>query len=296
MSKQTEFPPLNPLHVFEVASRVMSFTKAAAELNVTQSAVSRQISTLEGAINVKLFKRGREGISLTESGEAYRKEIGPAFSRILWATNEIREHRLSDPLRLRVYSSFAARWLIPKLPAFKELHPNIDFRMNTAVQPVDFSRDSVDMAIQFGNGQWPDVSCKKIMGDDIQPVCSPKLYEAVGGIDTVEDLKKVQLISARLRSKDWKDWMEDRRITGFDPNFMEFPSSHLAYQAAGAGLGVAIGQLQLVEDDIRDGKLMLLFDKPLSRDLGYYAMWPSELSLGQKMRVFLNWICNVAKN
>ena len=165
MSKRSDIPPLNPLHVFEVASRLMSFTKAAAELNVTQSAVSRQISTLEGAINVKLFNRGRDGISLTESGEAYRSEIGPAFARILSATNEIRDCRQSAPLRLRVYSTFAARWLIPRLPAFTARHPGIEFRMNTGVQPVDFSRDSADMAIQFGDGNWTDISCKKIRDD-----------------------------------------------------------------------------------------------------------------------------------
>lgn len=290
MSKQTEFPPLNPLHVFEVASRLLSFTKAAAELNVTQSAVSRQIATLEAAINVKLFKRERDGIYLTEAGEAYRREIGPAFARILWATNEIRANRLSDPLHLRVYSSFAARWLIPRLPAFKKKYPSIELRMNTAVQPVNFSRDSVDIAIQFGSGDWPDILCRKIMDDEIQPVCSPELYASVGGIKTVDDLAKVQLISARLRTRDWKDWLTDRKMAEPEGSYMEFPSSHLAYQAAAAGLGVAMAQLSLIERDVQEGRLMLLFDKPLKREMGYYAMWPKELSLSKNMRVFLNWL------
>ena len=294
MSKLTEFPPLNPLHVFEVASRLLSFTKAAAELNVTQSAVSRQIAALEAAINVKLFKRDRDGIALTECGEAYRKEIGPAFARILWATNEIRETRCR-PLQLRVYSSFAARWLIPRLPEFKRQHPGIQLRMNTVVQPVDFSRDTVDIAIQFGNGEWPSISCKKIMDDEIQPVCSPELYASVGGIKTAEDLAKVQLISARLRSRDWKDWLAQNK--GPEPGnpYMEFPSSHLAYQAATAGLGVAMGQLPLVEGDVKEGRLMYLFDRPVKRNMGYYAMWPKELSLSSNMRLFLNWLYAAAK-
>ncbi len=269
----------------------MSFTKAAAELNVTQSAVSRQISTLEGAINVKLFNRGRDGISLTESGEAYRSEIGPAFARILSATNEIRDCRQSAPLRLRVYSTFAARWLIPRLPAFTARHPGIEFRMNTGVQPVDFSRDSADMAIQFGDGNWTDISCKKIMDDEIQPVCSPRLYDSLGGIDDPDDLTKVQLVSARLRSRDWKDWLTSRGQPDLDARYMEFPSSQLAYRAAVAGLGVAMGQTHLIEDDVQEGRLIRLFDKPMRRELGYYAMWPKELSLSQNLRTFLNWIC-----
>jgi LysR family glycine cleavage system transcriptional activator len=295
MSKQSELPPLNPLHVFEVASRLLSFTKAATELNVTQSAVSRQIAALEAAINVKLFRREREGIALTECGEAYRKEVGPAFARILWATNEIRANRLSDPLQLRVYSSFAARWLIPRLPEFKSRHPGIELRMNTAVQPVDFGRDTVDIAIQFGAGNWPNISCRKIMNDEIQPVCSPEFYKRTGGIKTIDDLAKVQLISARLRSLDWKDWFAARNCSAPDGSFMEFPSSHLAYQAAAAGLGVAMGQLSLVESDVREGRLMYLFDGPVKRDMGYYAMWPKELSLSNNMRQFLNWLYAAAK-
>ena len=271
MSKQTAFPPLNPLHVFEVASRLLSFTKAAEELNVTQSAVSRQIATLESYLNVLLFHRGRDGISLTQAGEVYRKEVGPAFARILAATNELKANKLADPLRLRVYTTFAARWLIPRLAAFKEKHPQIDIRMNTSAEPVDFSRDSADIAIQFGAGEWTGVLSKKIMDDVIQPVCSPELIEKVGAIESVGDLDNVQLISARLRSRDWRDWLEARGQTAEGRDFMEFPSSHLAYQAA------------------------LLFGKPFVRDMGYYAIWPETMSVSSKMRAFLNWVVEEAR-
>jgi LysR family glycine cleavage system transcriptional activator len=294
MSKQTGLPPLNPLHVFEVASRLLSFTKAADELSVTQSAVSRQIAALEAAINVKLFNRERDGLVLTTAGEAYRKEIGPAFARILWATNEIRAHRLSIPLQLRVYSSFASRWLIPRLPSFRARHPGIELRMNTAAQPVDFSRDTVDLAIQFGDGNWPNISSKKIMDDAIQPVCSRGLLDKVGGIRTVDDLAKVQLISARLRALDWKDWLKAQNANISLRNCMEFPSSQLAYEAAATGLGVAMGQLALVQGDVADGRLVYLFDKPLKRRLGYYAMWPKDLSLSPNMRKFLDWLSSEA--
>lgn len=290
MSKRTPLPPLNPLHVFEVASRLESFTKAADELNVTQSAVSRQIATLESNLNMMLFRRGKGGISLTDAGEFYRREIGAAFARIEAATEELRSRKSAGPLRVRVYSSFAAIWLIPRLSSFREKHPSIELQMNTAVQPVDFSRDSADVAIQFGAGEWAGTISRWILPDVLRPVASPDLRRRVGGIETVEDLQKVPLITARLRTRDWKDWLA---LAGADPEqfrFMEFPSSLLAYEAAAAGLGVTMGQVSLVQTYLREGQLEFLFDMRLRRDLGYYAIWSSSIPVSSKMRSFLHWL------
>lgn len=290
MSKKTSLPPLNPLHVFEVASRLESFTRAADELNVTQSAVSRQIGTLESSLNVMLFRRGKKGISLTDAGDFYRREIGAAFARIEAATEELRSRKAAGPLRVRVYSSFAATWLIPRMSVFREKHPSIELQMNTAVQPVDFSRDGADVAIQFGSGDWPGTISRRIISDVLQPVCSPALIRRVGGIDRLEDLHRVPLIAARLRSRDWKDWLLD---AGADPDafqYMEFPSSLLAYEAAAAGLGVTMGQLALVQTYLNEGQLQPVLDRRLCRDLGYYAIWSASIPVSTKMRAFLHWL------
>lgn len=295
MAKRTSLPPLNPLHVFEVASRLESFTKAAKELNVTQSAVSRQIAALESNLNVLLFRREKEGISLTPTGLFYRQEINSAFARIQSATEEVRNNRSSDPLRIRVYSTFAARWLIPRLPSFRRKHPDIELQMNTAVQPVDFTRDSADIAIQFGDGKWPGALSKLILPDVLQPVCSPHFLEVNGPLTEVSDLRKLQLIDARLRAKDWRDWLEHVGLEKDGLEFMEFPSSLLAYQAATSGLGVAMGQLSLVQNYVERGQLILLFDQRLRRDLGYYAIWPEALSMTTKIRAFLHWLVAESK-
>lgn len=295
MAKRTSLPPLNPLHVFAVASRLESFTKAAKELNVTQSAVSRQVAALEANLNELLFRREKEGISLTSMGLFYRQEINAAFARIHAATEEVRGNRSSDPLRIRVYSTFAARWLIPRLPSFRRKHPDIELQMNTAVQPVDFTRDSADLAIQFGDGKWPGAISKLILPDVLQPVCSPDFLEANGPIRDISDLRNLQLIDARLRTKDWRDWLKYVDMDGDGLDFMEFPSSLLAYQAATSGLGVAMGQLSLVQSYVEKEQLVLLLDKRLRRDLGYYAIWPEALSMTTKIRAFLHWLVAESK-
>ncbi|WP_421851373.1 LysR substrate-binding domain-containing protein [Oricola sp.] len=296
MSKKTTLPPLNPLHVFEVASRLESFTKAARELNVTQSAVSRQIATLEASLNVMLFNRGKDGISLSTSGEYYRREISQAFARIQNATNELRDKKQSDPVRLRVYSTFASRWLIPRLSKFKKKYPEIDLQMNTATKPVDFMREGTDIAIQFGEGEWAGSKSKLIFQDEIEPVCSPEFLDQHRGKELLQLLQASPLIQARLRTRDWCDWLEAVDVDSIKCKYMEFPSSLLAYQAAASGLGVAMGQKQLVKSDVDEGRLMYLFNRPVKRSMGYYAIWPETLTLNTKMRAFLNWLINEAKS
>ena len=278
-----------------MASRLESFTKAAKELSVTQSAVSRQIAALEANLNVLLFRREKEGISLTPSGLFYRQEINAAFSRIQAATEEVRNSHTSEPLRVRVYSTFAARWLIPRLPSFQRKHPDIALQLNTSVQPVDFTRDSADIAIQFGNGDWPGALCQQILPDVLRPVCSPEFFDRHGPLEKVSDLRNVQLIDARLRTKDWGDWLEHAGMGGAKLDFMEFPSSLLAYQAATTGLGVAMGQLSLVQSYIEREQLVPLFESALRPDLGYFAIWPEALSMSTKIRAFLRWLVAEAK-
>lgn len=289
MSKRTNLPPLNPLHVFAVASKLGSFTKAAQELNITQSAVSRQISTLEASLNIILFRRGKNGVELTEYGEYYHREVGAAFSRIETATHEISQARLADPLRLRVYSTFAVNWLIPRLPSFKRRYPDIKLQLTTAVQPVDFTRDAADFAIQFGNQNWTGAFSRKILPDVLQPVCSPQYKEKLD-IAEPRDLLRAQLLNARLRSKDWKDWLAARGLSVDRSEFAEFPSSFLSYQAAVAGMGIAMGQTRLIHRYFESRELVPLFEEMQRDEYGYHVLWPESISLSRKSKAFLRWL------
>ncbi len=282
-------PPLNPLHAFEAAARHGSFTRAAEELQVTQSAVSRQVAVLEGFLRQRLFRRDRHGIRLTAEGRAYHAEISPAFLRIAGATQRllaIADHR---PIRLRSYSTFATRWLLPRLPRFHEAHPGTEVVLSTGIAPIDFDREDVDLAIQFGAGGWPGLDQRKLIADVIQPVCSPKLLRRRTAPRTLADLARCTLLHTKYRRNDWQDWL--RAVGGPDiaAGGMALPGSVLAYQAAMEGLGIAMGQLPMLRQELASGVLVTLFE-PLARPLAHYAVWPARQTPDHRMRAFLDWL------
>lgn len=283
-------PPLNPLHVFEVVARLNSFTKAAESLRVTQPAVSRQIRTLENFLGLRLFERDHHGIRLTAEGEELQRQIAPAFRIIETAAQRMAARDKSEPLKLRVYTTFAAKWLIERLPSFYAAYPKIQLSISNAVALVDFERDPVDLAIQFGNGRWPGIESELLFRDLLQPVCSPALRRKAG-LQTIDDLGKVPMLHSRYRRTDWTDWlMAFDRIDLLGDNGISFPSSVLTYQAATEGVGVAMGQLHLLRNELRAGALVTLFDKPFERALAHYVVWPKNRPLPRKARSFLTWL------
>lgn len=288
-------PPLNPLHVFAVAARTGNLTRASEVLGVSQSAVSRQVAVLEGYIGTLLFRRERHGITLTPQGEALQREIAPAFERILSATERIRKGTRATPLHLRVYSTFAVKWLLPRLHRFEAAHPGIGVRLSHIVAPVDFRREPVDMAIQLGDGRWSGLQARRLMPDILQPVCSPRLLESDPPLRVPDDLRRHRLLVSRYRRDDWKDWLEGIGRPDLLRDGLEFTSSVLTYQATAEGLGVAIGQMRLMEQDLASGTLLPLFDTPIERSIAYYVVWSKDLPLDQRGRAFLSWVTDEAK-
>jgi LysR family glycine cleavage system transcriptional activator len=284
-----QLPPLNPLRVFEVAARLESFTAAADELGVTQSAVSRQIATLEGALGAKLFSRQRHGVLLTKEGRAYRDGISPAFAMISAASAAL-THPRAEQLRLRIYTTFAAKWLIKRLPKFQKAHPEINVQLSASAAKINFARDNIDLAIQFGRGEWRNLEKKLLISDVIQPVCSPRLLRAHPELRTIDGLRSQQLLHSHYRMQDWDDWLKSAGRPDLLSEGTIFPSSMLAYEAAAEGLGVAIGQLFLLKDDIAAGTLVPLFGRPLARDFGYYALWQKSAARGRSINAFLKWL------
>lgn len=285
-----DLPPLNPLHVFDVAARVGSFAQAAVELNVTQSAVSRQIATLEGSLGIRLFERGRRGLTLTNAGNAYWREVAPAFAMIAAATQRVKRDVRLEPLRIRIYATFAMKWLIKRLPDFEAQFPGITVQMSTIVTPVNFARENVDLAIQLGRADGQKAELIELFPDIIQPVCSPKLLKKKP-IATLDDLRHHRLLHSHYRRNDWSDWLSATgRMDLLKDQDNYYPNSLLAYEAAAKGIGVAIGQVQLLGDDFADGTLVPLFDRPIDRGLAYYAAWSKEREPDRKVRVFVSWL------
>lgn len=289
-------PPLNPLRTFEAAARHGSFTRAAEELLVSQSAVSRQIGVLESYLGLKLFTRDVGGIRLTPAGEQYFAEIGPAFRLLTSATARLYRSASGNPLKIKAYATFAAKWLMRRLPLFHALYPDINVRISTVVTPVDFTRDDVDAAIQLGHGSWSGAQAFYLFGDEITPVCAPALLEGRPQPWSLADLNGLRRLHSHYRRDDWPDWLRAAgAIANEEGEHMDFRSSLLTYQAAIDGLGVAMGQPLLLQEELDRGVLVRPFAYTLQRDLSYYLVLPQQLGPGAaRLALFRDWLLTEA--
>jgi LysR family glycine cleavage system transcriptional activator len=290
---------MNPLRVFEVVARTQNLTAAAHELHVTQSAVSRQIATLETYLGVDLFRRERHGVALTRAGQSYSERVLPAFEAIAGATDRLIKSTGQGSLRVRAYTTFSAKWLIPRLPEFKRKHPGIDVVITNSVREVDFDRDLVDVAIQFGDGRWPHTRSDLLFRDEIEPVCSPVFLSQHGsGKQDPQALLGQCLLVSHYRRTDWDEWLKHAGLAHLadETERMTFSSSVLTWQAALDGLGIAIGQKALLMSEVVSGRLVRPFGRPLLRNKGYYLVRPHVQRESKKVSAFRDWLLDCGAN
>lgn len=290
-------PPLNPLRVFEVVARAQNLTVAARELHVSQSAVSRQVAVLETYLGVELFRRERHGVVLTRIGKTYAEQVIPAFDAIASATEKLSKATVQGSLRVRTYTTFAAKWLIPRLPDFKQRHPDIEVHISNAVPDVDFDRDAVDVAIQFGDGRWPRAHTDLLFHDEIEPICSPAYFKREARKEDPEALLRKRLLVSQFRRSDWDDWLQanDLQAQAVSAERMSFSSSILTWQAALDGLGVAIGQTALLLPELEAGQLVRPFNRPLRRAKSHYLVRPKVQRELRKVMAFRDWLLESAR-
>src|SRR6202790_760761 len=201
-------PSLNGLRAFEAAARHLSFTNAASELNVTQTAISHQIRRLEEELGIRLFVRQNRALALTPEAKDYLPGVRAAFNDLRLATDRLRRKDDDHVLTVSTLASLAAKWLLPRLSAFQEAHPGIDVRITTSTSLVDFHRDHVDAALRYGRGQWPGVRAEWLMADELFPVCSPTLANGNKPLKCPEDLRDhVLLHTSNANSDDWRLWL-----------------------------------------------------------------------------------------
>jgi LysR family glycine cleavage system transcriptional activator len=285
-------PSLTGLRAFEAAARHMSFTRAAAELNVTQTAISHQIRRLEEQLGIALFVRRNRGLSLTPEAQDYLPAIRSAFEDLRRATARLQRTDHEALLTVSTTVSLATKWLIPRVAAFQDAHPGIEVRLTTSAHLVDFDREEVDMAVRFGRGRWPGLRADWLMADDLFPVCSPTLLAGPNPLRRPKDLAHHTLLHTNVSREDWQLWLTAaglpaslaaRRGLMFDQGFM-------AVQAAMEGLGVAMGRTHLVESDIAAGRLVAPFDIVLPQDAGYYVVAPQGTASVAKIALFRDWL------
>lgn len=284
--------------MFAVVARTLNLTAAASELHVTQSAVSRQIAALENYVGVELFTRERLGVALTPKGKIYADQVIPAFEAISAATSALMATTMQGALRIRTYTTFAGKWLVPRLHDFKRRYPDIEVRISTATPAVDFNRDPVDVAIQFGDGDWPNFQSDLLFLDEIEPVCSPKYLNELN-FDPAhpERLLQHRLLESHYRRTDWSDWLSGTGLSEWALNSerMTFNTSLLTWQAAVDGLGIAIGQNALLTLELEAGRLVRPFNKPVHRKKGHFLVRPKVQRESRKVVVFRDWLLESIK-
>ncbi len=253
-------PPLNALRTFEAAARNGSFKHAAEELCVSHSAISHQIKQLERHLGVELFSRKSRTVELTKAGRAYYPVLRGAFDRIAEGTERIFKPNEAGILTVQAYSTFAIRWLIPRLPGFRALHPDIRVRLHTSQWDVDFEHDDVDVCVMIGNRTRDDLHYDYLFSSQVFPVCSPAFLDAQPALEKPEDLAAQTILQVYPSERDWWVWMEENNVQGVDPDSgLQFDSYDMALNTAMQGLGVALGMEPFVNRDLDAGLLVELF-------------------------------------
>ncbi len=290
-------PSLNGLRAFEAAARHRSFTKAGIELNISQTAVSHRIRRLEEELGMRLFDRAKEGISLTQEGHGYLPGVRAAFRDIRLATERLRSEESDNVLTLSTLPSFAAKWLLPRLPSFLKVCPHIEVRVIGSTDIIDLEANGVDGAIRYGSGNWPGVRADRLMTDQLFPVCSPELLGGVQPLLRLEDLGSHTLLqTSGMTAGDWPLWLAAAGVSPDrqpDPK-LTFNLTFMTIQAAIDGLGVAIGRKTYVEADLALGRLVAPFDIMLPSDGAFYFVSPADGATAPKIATFREWLLGQA--
>lgn len=290
MAVPRRFLPHTSLLVsFEAAARLGSFTAAAEEIALTQSAVSRQIRTLEEQVGVDLFLREKQTVRLTAAGEVYARDVRDALQRIGAATLNLRANPGGGTLNLAILPTFGTRWLAPRLPRFLANSPGITINLSTRLSAFDFSLESFDCAIHFGREDWPGASHQRLMGEQLIPACSPA-FLAAHALREPADLRSVPLLHLTSRPDAWEKWLALNGVEAGNVHGMLIDQFATAAQAAAAGLGVALLPTFLIQPELERGELVAALDLPMVSDESYFLVWPTERALLPPLIAFQDWL------
>lgn len=285
----SKLPNLNALRAFESAARLESFSRAAEELFVTHGAVSHRIRALEEDLGLALFMRDGKRVRLTECGRVYAQQVRLAMTDIASATQAIRAGDRDRRLIVSVLPSFAARWLMPRVGRFIELHPEIDLELMTATALVDFRRDNVDVGIRLGTGNYPGLFVERLMGETYFPVCAPGFNQ---GQLPQQPADLLQLPLLRSDDEPWRGWFDLAGLgDAAEPTRGTlFNDGSMILQSVLDGNVIALVRRSLAQDYLTDGRLIKLFDiEALSRST-YYFVCPEHVVASPRVAAFKNWL------
>ncbi len=284
-----KLPPLRALAAFEAAARLGSFTKAADELCVTQAAISQQVRHLEESVGVPLFIRKPRQLSLTKEGRQLLPELNSAFNQMAEAIDKI-GRRPTNRLNISLTPALAAKWLVLRLPEFWKEHPEIDLRLHHSVTPVDFLKDDIDLAIRWGEGEWPGLVSEFLIPGELTPVCSPALLHGRHPLRRPSDLSHHTLLHEDNR-EDWKEWLGAAGIEGVNAEAGPvIDDSNALLLATSDGQGVALGRIAMIGDDLTAGRLVKPFEMKLRKKQAYYLVYPEGIRDDSALLDFRNFL------
>lgn len=288
-------PPLTTMVAFEAAARLQSFTLAAAELNLTQAAISRQIRLLEEDLGIKLFVRANRAVTLTPEGRDLQHTVSFSLAHIANAAEQVRATGGRHRLNIATDKSINALWLMPRLHEFRQANPEVIIRIISSDVEADCLVDNIDVAILHGEGQWPGYQAGLLLDETVFPVCSPQYLDCFGPVATPSDLPAQSLVALEddhWHWMSWRVWLTEKGVDlPMEHQDMIMNDYYSVLQAARAGQGIALGWRHLVDGYLEDGSLLCpLAAESVRTDFGYYLLTPTSRQLSNEARLCVDWL------
>ena len=294
--RRYRLPPLDLLEAFEAAARHLSFTRAADELSLTQSAISRQIAALEERLEVPLFQRLHRALRLTEAGQQLHVTAGAVLQQLPCVTEQLRQTSRQKTVVVTTTPGFAGLWLIPRLTGFTALHPDVDVRISASLKLVNLDRDGVDLAIRYCASTTAGPQAAKLFGEVMTPVCSPALRKQPGKpLKRPEDLQHHTLLHMEAHDDaqvpEWSLWLRAMQVERLkSAGSLHFSDYDQMIQAAIRGQGVALGRIPLVSHLIKERKLVAPFGHNMASPQGYHLLRSTVSERKPEVNDFAEWL------
>ncbi len=292
-------PSITALRILEAATRHNNFSLAAKELNITPSAVSHQIRKLEEMWELKLFERRPRQVAQTRSGQELATFIRRFLIDLKGTVKNLHDEKERMPLRINTMTSFAYKWLVPRLGKFHDMHPDIEVWISTSNKLTNFATENFDTVIRLGAGKYPGLHSTFLLGDFVFPVCSPRVAQKLRNqIKKPADLLKQKLLY-RLEDESAPTWLDWFSKTGVEvqtlPEGPKFPDTNTALLAAMGDQGIALARSSLVHEELLNGHLVKLFNIILPSPINYYLVCPEGSENTPQITAFRDWITEEGK-
>jgi LysR family transcriptional regulator, glycine cleavage system transcriptional activator len=287
-------PSLDALRIFAVAARHLSFTEAAHELNLTQSAISHRIRGLEEELGLALFNRLTRRLELTPQGRVLAQKLDHAIGEIDRGIADLAETTDEGPVKVTMLPSVASHWLLPRLPRIRSRHPDLDVQVIADPRLLDLRAEGIDIAIRFGRAPYPGYAVTRLMGDRVFPVCAPGLLRQRGPIDSIDALLTLPLLhdsatDADGSASDWRAWLDHHGRPDIACHTgQHFSEAGMLIDAALLGLGVALARASLVADQVASGALVCPLNLAAPTSFTYYLLGLPEAVERPKIARFRN--------